>query len=344
MSTGIGQRVTRKEDKRHLQGKAKFVGDLSIPDLWEVAFVRSPLAHARIRRVIKPEAFPERVFLAEDMVGVSPIRAESSLPSYKISNFPALATGKVRFVGECVAICIAPTRAEAEDIAELVELDLEELPVVINVESARAPQASKVHDEWDDNLFLTTSFDGDIDKAAKDAAVVVEREYHTARQCMVPMEGKGVLAHWDDRADQLIVYTSTQVPHLIRTGLSEILNLDQSEVRVIAPDVGGGFGYKCVLQPEEISVSWLSMKLRRPLRWTEDRREHLTAGANTREHYYKIKAYADPKGRVLALDAEISVDVGAYSVWPFTACLEAAQAGGNLPGPYALEVYRCKTY
>ena len=281
MSTGIGVRVPRKEDARHLAGKAQFVGDLSFPRLWEVAFVRSPLAHARIRSVTVPERYAGRVFTAADMEGVRPIRAESSLPTYKPSDWPALARGKVRFAGECVALCIAPTRAEAEDIAEAVELDLEPLPAVTDSLAARRPDAPLVHDEWSDNLFLTTSADGDIESVRERAAVVIEREYRTARQCMVPLEGKAVLARHDERNEQLVVYTSTQVPHLIRTGLSQTLGLDQADVRVIAPDVGGGFGYKCVLQPEEISVSWAAMRTGRPLRWVEDRREHLTAGANT---------------------------------------------------------------
>ena len=344
VSTGIGARVPRKEDARHLAGKAQFVGDLSFPRLWEVAFVRSPLAHARIRSVTVPERYAGRVFTAGDMEGVRPIRAESSLPSYKSSDYPPLARGKVRFAGECVALCIAPTRAEAEDVAEAVVLDLEALPAVIDSLAARRPGAPRVHDEWDDNLFLTTSIDGDVESVRMRAAVVIKREYRTARQCMVPLEGKAVLARHDERKGQLVVYTSTQVPHLIRTGLSQFLGLDQADVRVIAPDVGGGFGYKCVLQPEEISVSWAAMHTGRPLRWVEDRREHLTAGANTRQHHYRLTACADERGRLLAIDAEITVDVGAYSVWPFTACLEAAQAGGNLPGPYALDVYRCKTW
>ena len=344
MSTGIGARVPRKEDARHLAGKAQFVGDLSFAGLWEVAFVRSPLAHARIRAITVPERYADRVFTAADMKGVRPIRAESSLPTYKASDYPPLAAGKVRFAGECVALCIAPTRAQAEDVAETVELDLEALPAVTDSLAARRADAPRVHDEWNDNLFLTTSVGGDFESVRTKAAVVIEREYRTARQCMVPMEGKAVLARHDERKGQLVVYTSTQVPHLIRTGLSEALGLDQADVRVIAPDVGGGFGYKCVLQPEEISVSWAAIRTGRPLRWVEDRREHLTAGANSRQHHYRLTACADERGRLLAVDAEITVDVGAYSVWPFTACLEAAQAGGNLPGPYALDVYRCKTY
>ena len=344
MQSGIGARIPRKEDARHLKGKAQFVGDIKIAGTWEAAFVRSPLAHARITAIHKPQGAEARVFTAEDMADLAPIRCESTLPSYKVSDYPALAQGKVRYVGECIAICIAPTRAEAEDLAEAVRVDLEPLAPVVSVEQALAPEAALLHDDWGDNLFLTTNHAGDLTEAKAKATVFIEREYETARQAMNPMEGKGVLAHWDHKAEQLVAYTSTQVPHLIRTGLSECLGLDQAEVRVIAPDVGGGFGYKCVLQPEELSVAWVARHVDRPIRWTEDRREHLTAGANTRQHKYKITAYADDTGRLLGLDADIWVDVGAYSVWPFTACLEAAQAGGNLPGPYDLGAYACRTY
>ena len=180
---------------------------------------------------------------------------------------------------------------------------------------------------------MTTAIDSDIDEIARTAPVVVTREYRMNRQCMAPLEGKGVLAYWDDHDDQLVVVSSTQSPHMIRAGLSEFLGLEQRRIRVIAPDVGGGFGYKVVLQPEELCIAWLALTRRHPVRWTEDRREHLTAGANTRQHHYRVTAYADARGRLLALDAEITVDIGAYSVWPFTAGLEGAMAGGNLPGP-----------
>nr|WP_275982260.1 xanthine dehydrogenase family protein molybdopterin-binding subunit [Frigidibacter sp. ROC022] len=327
-----------------MSGQARFVGDIKLPRQWEAAFVRSPIAHGRILKITKPVAFADRVFTVEDMDDVRPIRAESSLPTYNVSDQYVLAKDKVRFVGECIAICIAPTRAEAEDIAEQVQVEFDPLPPLVDAARARESDAPLVHEDWGNNLFLTTDFDSGLDEARANAAVVIEREYTTARQCMNPMEGKGTLAHWDEKAEQLVVHTSTQVPHLIRTGLSECLGLDQGSVRVIAPDVGGGFGYKCVLQPEEVSVSWVARKTGRPIRWTEDRREHLVAGANTRQHHYKITAYADDRGRILGLDAEVTVDIGAYSVWPFTACLEAAQAGGNLPGPYAFQHYRCKTY
>src|ERR1700722_8926419 len=128
---------------------------------------------------------------------------------------------------------------------------------------------------------------------------------------------------------------------MIRTGIWEIMHLEQHQVRVVAPDVGGGFGYKCQLQPEELCIAWLALKFRQPFRYVEDRREHLIAGANCREHHYKMTAYADKRGRLLALDADAVVDGGAYSAWPFTVAVEPAQIVGNLPGPYILGGYRC---
>ncbi|WP_425450221.1 xanthine dehydrogenase family protein molybdopterin-binding subunit [Virgifigura deserti] len=343
-SQGIGARVRRKEDDRHLHGRGRFVGDMTMPGLREVAFLRSPVAHGRLGAVRKPAGQEHLVFTSADMDGVRPILAKSGIPGFKISDYPALAKDKVRFVGEAVAMCVARTRAEAEDLAESVEIEIEELLAVVDSLAAREPQAPLVHESWGDNLFLETVANGDIDDIVKRAPIVVKREYRTARQCMHPMEGKGVLAYWDHQAGQLVVCSSTQVPHMIRTGLSECLGIEQRLIRVVPPDVGGGFGYKCVLQPEEVCVAWLALTQKRPFRWVEDRREHLTAGANTRQHHYSVTAYADERGRLLALDAEVTIDVGAYSVWPFTAGLEAAQAGGNLPGPYDFRGYRCRTY
>ena len=342
--TGIGASVLRKEDARYLHGRGRFVGDIQMPGLQDVAFQRSPAAHARIRNIRIPETCASAIFRAEDLAGVKPIRAVSAIPGFKVSDYPALATGKVRFVGEPIVMAVARSRALAEDLVQQVAVEFEQLPPLTDALAARQPGAALVHDHWADNVFMTTAINGNIDDLAKTAPVVVTREYRMNRQNMAPLEGKAVLAYWDDRADQLVVYTSTQSPHMIRAGLSEFLGLDQRQIRVIAPDVGGAFGYKVILQPEELCIAWLALKRRHPVRWIEDRRENLTAGANTRQHHYRVTAYADERGRLLGLDAEITVDIGAYSVWPFTAGLEGAMAGGNLPGPYRLEAYRCKTY
>jgi carbon-monoxide dehydrogenase large subunit len=341
---GIGASIPRKEDARFLAGRGSFVGDLAAPRLLECAFLRSPVAHARVVAVRIPGAVRASVFLNADLAGVGPIRAESTIPGYKPSDNPVLAEGIVRYVGEPIAMCVAPTRAQAEDIAQSIEVEFDPLPVVTDMLAAREPGSPLVHASFGDNLFLSPSAEVNFPGAAAQAAVVVEREYRLSRQCMVPLEGKAVMAQWDDRMNQLVVHTSTQVPHLIRTGLATFLRIDQAKIRVIAPDVGGGFGYKCVLHAEEVAVSWAAMRLRRPVRWLEDRREHLVTGANTRQHHYRVKAYADARGRLLALDAEVTIDNGAYSLWPFAAVLEAGQATGNLPGPYDFRSYRCRTF
>lgn len=340
---GVGARVPRKEDIRHLHGKGNFVADMAMPGLSEVAFLRSPLAHARIAAVRVDDSVRAFTMLRADMADASDIVADSTLPTYQSSAQPPLACGKVRFVGEPVAMVFAPTRAEAEDYAEAIEVDYEDLPVYADVAAAQAATGEFVHPGWKNNVFVTLNADRDFDALAAQADVVVHRRMRLARQCMVPMEGKAVLAYWDHQADQLVVYSATQVPHMIRTILAECLGLDQGRVRVISPDVGGAFGYKCVLQQEELCVAWLAKTYRRPFRFIEDRREHLTAGANSREHHYELTAYADRRGKLLALDARIAIDGGAYSVWPFTIGLEPGQAVGNLPGPYAFRGYRCVT-
>ena len=340
---GIGARVPRKEDSRHLHGKGQYVSDMMLPGQREVAFLRSPVAHGRIRGIKKPAGSEGRVFVREDLAEAKDIVAPSTLPSYKVSGQPPLAHGKVRFVGEPVVMCVAKTRAEAEDLCEQVQLDIEELPVLVDSETARFEKNTRVHEEWDDNLFLSLSVENGFEALAK-KATVVKREVELSRQAMVPMEGKAVVAHWDERADQLVMYYSTQTPHIVRTGIAQFLGLDEGQVRIIAPDVGGGFGYKVIVHPEELAVAWLAMKYKKPYRWIEDRREHLVSGANARQHKYQLTGYADDKGRLLALDAEITIDGGAYSNWPFTIGLEPGQAMGNLPGPYDFQGYRCKTY
>ena len=341
---GIGARVPRKEDSRHLHGKGQYVSDMVLPGQREVAFLRSPVAHGRIRGIRKPAGSEGRVFVRADLAEAKDIVAPSTLPTYKLSGQPPLASGKVRFVGEPVVMCVAKTRAEAEDLCEQVELDIEELPALVDSGTARFEKNVRVHEDWDDNLFLSLSVDNGFDALSRKATVVVKREVELSRQAMVPMEGKAVVAHWDERADQLIMYYSTQTPHIVRTGIAQFLGLDEGQVRIIAPDVGGGFGYKVIVHPEELAVAWLAMKYRKPFRWIEDRREHLVSGANARQHHYRLTGYADDKGRLLALDAEITIDGGAYSNWPFTIGLEPGQATGNLPGPYDFQGYRCKTY
>jgi carbon-monoxide dehydrogenase large subunit len=341
---GIGASLIRKEDDRFMRGRGGFVGDIRPAGMLEVAFLRSSFAHAILKRIHIPSSIRSRVFIAEDLVGVAPIRADTALPGFKSSVQPILATGKVRHVGELVAMCIAPTRAEAEDIAALIEVDYEELPAVHDMLAGRKDGAPLVHEHWGDNLYLTTEIEANFEAAKAKARTSVTRELRTARQVMSPIEGRGVIAEWNSRLGQLIVTSSTQQSHIVRAGLAECLGVNEGQVRVIAPDVGGGFGYKGVLLPEEVALSWGTRKLGRPLRWLEDRRENLTAGADCREHHYVLTAYADGEGRLLALDCVATVDAGAYSAYPFSACLEAGQIGSILPGLYDFAHYRCRTY
>lgn len=338
---GIGARVLRKEDARHLHGRGMFVADIAMPGMLDAAFVRSPCAHGLIRSIRCPES--GLAFTADDLRDLRPILPPNNIPGSNLAPFPVLAAGKVRFVGEPMAVALADTRAQAEDLAELVDVDLEALAPVVSVEQAMAENAVWLHEQWRTNVVHELEFNAGAEESFQhlDAAPVkVVREYRMARQSMNPMEGKGCLAYWDHRLDQLVLYSSTQVPHLIRDGVCEAIGLRRSQLRVVAPDVGGGFGYKSIMQAEEVVVAWLAMRLRRPVRWLEDRREHLIAAANAREQIYRVTAYADRDGALLGLDADISVDAGAYSAYPFTNMLDAGMAIGNMTGPYRIPCYR----
>ena len=268
---GVGARLSRREDDRFLRGRGQYVADIRLPRLQDVAFVRSPLAHARIRAVNVPERHRDVVFTATDLAGVRPIRAVSGLPGFKISEQPVLATGKVRHVGELIALCVAPTRAEAEDIAAAVTLDLDPLPAVHDMRKARDADAALVHEHWGDNVFLETLYEVDITPAL-DAPIKVTREISTARQCMSPLEGRGVVATFDHRLDQLTLYSAAQMPHIVRNGLSDCLGVEQARIRIVSPDIGGGFGHKGILLPEEVCLAWLAMYWGLTVRWIEDRR------------------------------------------------------------------------
>ena len=345
-SGGIGKAVRRKEDDRLLRGRGEFVADIRRPRMLDVAFLRSPVAHGRLRGVGKPVGRESEVFTLPDLAGVQPIKADSALPGFKSSAQPVLAGDKVRYVGELIAACVADTRAEAEDLADDVGLDIEDLPAVADMLEARAPGAPLLHEAWGDNVFLESAAEGTADlaplKAQADA--VARRSLRTARQSMAPIEGRGVVAEWDRRLELLTLTTATQMPHIVRTGVSECLGLPEGQIRIVAPDVGGGFGYKGILLPEEVVLGWLAMHLDRPVRWIEDRREQLSANANCREHHYEITGYAAADGRLLAIECEATVDAGAYSAYPFSACLEAAQVASILPGPYDFPGYRCRTW
>jgi carbon-monoxide dehydrogenase large subunit len=341
---GVGASVARKEDERFLHGRGQYVGDFRIAGAREVAFVRSPVAHARLRHIHVPEQFRGAVFTAENLTGAKPIISAPPLKGFKYSVQPVLASGKVRYVGEMVAMCVAETRAQAEDIADAIRIDFEELAAVTDMLAACEPASPLVHEEWGDNIFIEFSENGPIEDVARTAAIKVTRSIRTARHCMFPMEGRGVIAFRDARLRNLTVITSTQFPHSVQTGLSECLGLEHGNIRVISPDVGGGFGYKGLLCPEEVALGWLAMQVDYPVRWLEDCREHLAANANCREHHYQIHGYATADGKLLGIDCIGHVDAGAYSSYPISSAPEAAQIANLLPGPYVFSTYRCRSY
>jgi carbon-monoxide dehydrogenase large subunit len=341
---GVGASVTRKEDDRFLRGRGQYVADYRLSGTREVAFVRSPVAHARLMRINVPEQYRDWVYTMEHLVGVKPIISAPPLKGFKYSVQPILANGKLRYVGEMVAMCVASTRAEAEDIAAAVTMDFEELPAVTDMVAACKPGAPLVHEEWGDNIFVQFDETRNFEALDKGVPIKVSKTIRTARHCMFPMEGRGVLAYRDSRLRYLTLITSTQFPHSVQTGLSECLGLNHGDVRIISPDVGGGFGYKGLLCPEEVALGWLAMQVDHPVRWLEDCREHLTANANCREHHYEITGYASADGKLLGIDCVGHVDAGAYSSYPISSAPEAAQIPNLLPGPYVFSHYRARAY
>ena len=337
---GVGASVRRNEDRRLLDGGGAYLADLQVPGLAEIAFLRSPVAHGRIRAVEVPPRHRGSVFFATDIAFAKPIVAVGASAGFKYSEYPALASNKVRFVGDLIGICVAPTRAEAEDIAQSCSVDFEELPAIWDIDVALAAGATPIHDDWTDNIFAQTRIEtGDLEAVRASAPVTVHKRLRMERHAGVSLECRGVLAHHERRLDELIVYSSTQFPHVIRTMLAQAVGLSETQLRVIAPDVGGGFGIKNNFNPEEIAVTALALKLGKPLRWIEDRREHLIASPHAREHRYELTAHADERGRILGLEATVTVDAGAYSVWPWTAAMEAGMSAGIMTGPYDIPVY-----
>ena len=342
---GVGARLQRKEDQRHLHGRGQFVSDMRVPGMLEAAFVRSAYAHGAIRDISIPEEHAGKVFTAADFPEVKPIVAIPKIDGFKPSVHPPLATDRVRFAGEPIAVAVAPTRGEAEDIADSVFVDVEELPAVVDLLEATQPGSPVMREEWGDNVYVhKENVYGDLEAARRDAAVTVTREYRMNRQSAVPMEGRGILAVWDDRLEELVLYLGSQSPHQTRVGMAQVLGLAERQLRLIVPDMGGGFGAKRVLYPEEVMVAALAMKLKRPVRWIDDKREHLLTAIHAREHHHKVTAYADARGRILGLDVEIHVDAGAYSHWPNGPFMETGMAARNIPGPYVIPAYRSRSW
>lgn len=341
----IGARLLRKEDGRHLIGASTFTADVRVPGLQDVAFVRSQFAHGLLSAVTKPEGLERSVFSAADFPDLKPIDGGPELPSFRTAPYHAFARDKVHFVGQIIAACFATSRAKAEDIADQVVADVEALPAVVDAVDALTPEAALLHEGFPDNAFIhATVSEGDMAAVEASAPVAVRRVFRMNRQATVSLEGRGVLAYWDHRLDELVVHLSTQGPHVMRIGLAAALGIPENKLRVIAPDVGGGFGGKNRLMPEEVAVCALALKTGKPMRWIEDRREHLIASVHCREHHYDITLYATKDGRILGLKGEVHIDAGAYSLWPSGPFMEASMAARNLPGPYQMQALHVETH
>ncbi|GGI88696.1 oxidoreductase large subunit [Saccharopolyspora subtropica] len=342
----VGAAVPRREDPRLLTGRGRYVDDLDRAGALSAAFVRSPLAAARINSVdlsgVTAAEGVRAAFTAADL-DVTGLTAVLERPEFTPTTTPVLATGRVRYAGEPVAIVLADDPYAAEDGTELAIVDYTPQRAVTSADDALAADAPRVHDELTANTFLdVTAFDDDVDEVFATAECVVRTSLRSGRQNALPLEPRGCLAEWVDRDDQLVVHISTQVPHVVRTALARCLGLRERQVRVVVPDVGGGFGLKCVVGREEIAVAAAALRLRRPVKWIEDRREGLTASFLGREQQYQVRAAFDGGGRILALDAEIRCDVGAYSVFPFTSGVEPLMAAAELPGVYRVPRYRAR--
>lgn len=328
-----------------MRGGGRYVSDVALPGMLHAAFVRSPMAHAWIKRIDRGPALGlpgvVAVLTAADLDGVAdPIRAVSRAPGYRPCDTPILAREKVRMVGEAVALVVAEDRYRAEDAVAAVALELERLPALLTLDAALAQDAPVIHDDAPENLF--NSFHqrvGDLDSAFALADEVLELQVDQQRYCAAALEGRVVIADFDHPGQRLTVWLSTQVPHIARTGLARHLRLAENRVRVIAPDVGGGFGPKCVLYPEDVAISAASKLLRVPVRWASDRIEDLQATIHGREQRARIRAAATAKGRVLAVSAELEASNGAYAPWPYTAGLDSGQASENVTGPYDIPCY-----
>jgi carbon-monoxide dehydrogenase large subunit len=237
-----------------------------------------------------------------------------------------------------------PTRALAEDLADKVGVELEELPAVVDVVSAMRPDSPRVFDEWPNNAYITTSVSEGNPETLASAPIRLRRRLRLNRQATVSLEGRGSLAYWDHRLNELVVYLSTQGGQVKRMALSRMLGIPEERVRVIAPDVGGGFGGKNRIMPEDVAVAAIAMKVKHPVRWIEDRREHLLASVHCRDHTYDLTISADREGTLLGLEGDIYIDAGAYALWPTGAFQEASMASRNLTGPYRIRHLKFDTY
>jgi len=326
----FGAAVKRREDPRFLRGEGRFVDDVTLPGMLHAAFFRSPHAHARIDKIHTTAAAAApgvaRVFTFADLDRwVKPLPLFGAVPAglaavvkFDVRQAPqwALCRERARYVGEIVAMVLAESRAAAEDAVDLIEVDWEPLPPVVDMVRAGEPGGPLVHQEWGTNVGVGFSHSiGDADAAFARADVTVSETFHIQRYVGMPLEGRGVVAAWDRRDGTLTTWNSTQVSHFVQQGLTTALGLPPHKIRVIAPDLGGGFGTKASGYPEDALVPIAAMALGRPVKWIENRREHMSGAAHARHQIHAISLAATRDGAILAVRDHIWLDLGAYNVW-----------------------------
>ena len=331
-----GRAIRRLEDPALVKGRGRFTADL--PAAQFVRFVRSPVAAGRIVGVSAPDGIC--VIRCADL-DARPIRPMLDKYNYQPIEQPILARDVVRFVGEPIAAVFAPSTAEAEDIADRVEVDIAELPPVVGADDALSADAPNVHDAG--NVVV----DGKIETAAFDAifAKAHRRIKVTARSCRqnaTPLEARAAHAVFDPASGRTTLTCTTQMPHLARTAIADILGFAESDLRVVAPDVGGGFGQKMSLAAEYVVLVWLARKLATSVAWSEDRRENLIAGFHSRDQIVALDGAFHANGKLIALSADVVANTGAYSCFPTTCAVEPLMAMAELPGPYDVRAYACR--
>ena len=341
----IGRPVLRREDRKLLKGRGQFVDDIELPRLAHVAFVRSPHAHATIRAIdtAAARAVPGvfAVLTGHDFDDVcQPMRVVVRLPGYRPTTRTALATDKARFAGDAVAVVVAESRYVAEDAADLVRVDYEPLPAVTEVDQGLDAGAPLVHDELGTNVLFHSQFTaGDVEAAFAGAHRVLGETFRCTRVAGVPLEGRGCVATWDAGLEALTEWSSTQIPHLLRTSLGELLGIAETRIRVVAPDVGGGFGTKAHVYPEELVVAALAIRLGRPVKWIQDRREDLMTSIHSRDHVYRVDVAVDRDGVIEGVKLRLLTNAGAFASFPFGCTLEPTGGARMMVGPYRIRNY-----
>lgn len=349
-SARIGDPVLRVEDERLLRGQAAFLDDVDCGHgTAHVAFVRSPHAHAQVRSVNTGPAAAAKgviaVYAAADFAAeIKPIAGDFAAPGFKVTERPVIAGDRVRFVGDTLAMVVATDPYLAADAAELVEFDLEPLPAVVDAPGALAPGAQRVHESIQDNVVFEATFESPGFAAAHAAAGHrLKERFVASRVSAVSIEPRGCAARYEASSGMLTLWSSTQVPHMVQTCIAEYLGMRASDIRVIAPEVGGGFGMKANVYPEELLVAAAARRLGVPVKWVQDRYDDFLTSAQGRDHAYDVEVGFTGEGVVVSVWADVVVNIGAYASLPFGSSLEANGAPRNLPGPYKLRNFKYRT-